>query len=724
MRNLNLSRVVLSGLGLGSLAGLIESGFILQGLGVPGDFSNLAIIEIALWGMTGVIAAVFSYLFSRTPELEFDILNARIIMRTLLLLLFIELGAQINFQFLPGLLHWKSITFNIVLISVMVSGWRVSARFSSSNYLRWLLSIAPIIWCLVIAISLVTATIITINSGSHRQAVISVFHGRQIDEPNNGTPPRVAVLGIDSATWSILEPQIERGSLPNLAGLMRNGTWGTLTSYEYSASPVVWTSIFTGKPPEKHGITDFPVAIASNRKVKALWQIAEEHGFSSAVINVPGTYPVLDDCDVMLAGFPLPTASYTNRGWFLTTGSGAINRIVPSINLGLKPENLSPGETWTTEITLKDLPPSFPSGKSAHALLLQRLISVQFSRNAQMRLVAVDYGTLNLCIASDDKGRIEVSLSSREPLCSLREGEWSDWLEIKIRDSLYSAKIHFIKTDDSEISLYITPFYPFPGPLSVKPAKWINSNLAAPYIAEGVGWQIFLEDRLLDTLPQHLTDVGRCRKSIGLKILEQMDHDLFIYIITMTDRIQHPMLKFMMPEAYRKLANELKGDFSRFQPTSEEIAEHGGVINRTYEVADKWLGEFLERLDPETMVFVISDHGATPGIHYISPTAGIHDPAGIYIIARAGEKSGNTAIADNHGPVLALEDITPIVLHTLGLPVAGDMGKTFPEFLLEETGRQPEIVQSYESVAQGVNETPEKVDAAIQEQLRSLGYLQ
>ncbi len=724
MHNLNMLRTALAGLGLGSLCGLIEAGFIWFGLEYSGDFSNLALVEIMVWGMIGVFAGVLSYLLSGKPEKESNEINLRLSLRILFLILFVEAGAQINFQYLPGLFHWKSIIFNTVLVLILALSWKASARVSSLKALKLISPSTPVVfWWLVVASVFILAVAATLLSGFDRQVEIRLFQRKQTEEKSIGNSPRAAVIGIDSATWDILTPLIEKGVLPNLTGLMRKGTWGTLTSYDYSASPVVWTSIFTGKSPELHGITDFPVAIASNRKVKSLWQIAEEHGLSSAVINVPGTYPVLGDCDVMLSGFPLPTASYTNRGWLLTTGTAATNRIVPTVSIGLNPAELKPGERWSTKATLKDLPPSFPSGKTAPALLLQRLASVQLSRFVQSKLVGVDFGLLNISITRIDN-RFEVTLSSDEHLCTLRSGEWSDWLEIKIYDSYFSAKVNYLETDDSEISLYITPFYPYPAPASAKPSAWINSNLIEPYIAEGVGWQIFLEERLLGALPQHLTDVGRCRKSTALNILDQMDHELFVYIITMTDRIQHPMLKFMMPEAYRKLGEELEGDFARFQPTSGQVSKYRDVINQTYEVADHWLGEVLGRLDPETMVFIISDHGAKPGVHLISPTAGIHHPAGIYVMARAGYKETNVSIEDTRGPDLVLEDITPAVLHTLGLPVARDMGKTMPEFLLEEIDRIPEALASYESFDWNDGSAPEKVDGSIEEQLRSLGYLQ
>jgi hypothetical protein len=81
---------------------------------------------------------------------------------------------------------------------------------------------------------------------------------------------KVLLLGLDSANWSTLSPLIERGKLPNLEKVVREGASGNLTSlvgmWEAFAgdaitygihSPAIWTTIVTGKEPSQHGIKDF-----------------------------------------------------------------------------------------------------------------------------------------------------------------------------------------------------------------------------------------------------------------------------------------------------------------------------------------------------------------------------------------------------------------------------------------------------------------------------------
>ena len=67
----------------------------------------------------------------------------------------------------------------------------------------------------------------------------------------------VFVLGLDGATWEILDPLIQDGLLPNLARLREQGSWGSLHSVFPPLSPVAWAGAMTGKNSGKHGIFEF-----------------------------------------------------------------------------------------------------------------------------------------------------------------------------------------------------------------------------------------------------------------------------------------------------------------------------------------------------------------------------------------------------------------------------------------------------------------------------------
>jgi len=99
---------------------------------------------------------------------------------------------------------------------------------------------------------------------------------------------KLLLIGWDAADWKIINPLIEAGEMPALEGLINEGVMGNLATLEPSFSPMLWTSIATGKRAYKHGILGFtepdstgqsvrPVSCVS-RKVKAIWNILMQEG--------------------------------------------------------------------------------------------------------------------------------------------------------------------------------------------------------------------------------------------------------------------------------------------------------------------------------------------------------------------------------------------------------------------------------------------------------------
>ena len=110
----------------------------------------------------------------------------------------------------------------------------------------------------------------------------------------------LVVIGIDGATWDVIDPMIANGELPNLASLKARGAWGPLITVGPQVSPVVWTSFSTGQFGRIHGILDFvypyepgpkrPVQ-STERRVPALWNLVSEAGGKVSVVGYFVTYP-------------------------------------------------------------------------------------------------------------------------------------------------------------------------------------------------------------------------------------------------------------------------------------------------------------------------------------------------------------------------------------------------------------------------------------------------
>lgn len=100
---------------------------------------------------------------------------------------------------------------------------------------------------------------------------------------------RILLVGWDAADWEIIRPLMAAGQMPHLARLINAGASGELASLQPMLSPMLWTSIATGKRPHKHGIHGFTEprpdgkgirAIAStSRTTKAIWNILTQRGW-------------------------------------------------------------------------------------------------------------------------------------------------------------------------------------------------------------------------------------------------------------------------------------------------------------------------------------------------------------------------------------------------------------------------------------------------------------
>lgn len=117
--------------------------------------------------------------------------------------------------------------------------------------------------------------------------------------PASPEPPaskrKVLLVGWDSADWKVINPLLDAGKLPHLEQLIDGGIIGNLATLYPILSPMLWTSIATGKRPMKHGIHGFaepdphtggvrPITNLS-RKTKAVWNILSQHGKKCIVVG-------------------------------------------------------------------------------------------------------------------------------------------------------------------------------------------------------------------------------------------------------------------------------------------------------------------------------------------------------------------------------------------------------------------------------------------------------
>src|SRR5262249_31795496 len=120
-----------------------------------------------------------------------------------------------------------------------------------------------------------------------------------LDGIQPGSAPRkrrLMIIGLDAATFDVIDPMMEAGQLPNLKRLFDAGSCGPLRSTTPPITSQAWATAFTGVNAGKHGLWEFAERISSYRlrlvngsfrRAPAVWDYLSASGRTVGVINVP-----------------------------------------------------------------------------------------------------------------------------------------------------------------------------------------------------------------------------------------------------------------------------------------------------------------------------------------------------------------------------------------------------------------------------------------------------
>ena len=142
---------------------------------------------------------------------------------------------------------------------------------------------------------------------------------------------KLLLIGWDAADWKIINPLLEQGLLPNLERMINEGVMGNLATLEPAYSPMLWTSIATGKRPYQHGVLGFtevtpdgksvqPV-LSSSRKVRAIWDILSEKGYKTHVVGWWPSHPAEAMNGVSISNFYQKDVGAIDEPWPMPEGS-------------------------------------------------------------------------------------------------------------------------------------------------------------------------------------------------------------------------------------------------------------------------------------------------------------------------------------------------------------------------------------------------------------------
>ncbi|MCG8606203.1 alkaline phosphatase family protein, partial [bacterium] len=154
-----------------------------------------------------------------------------------------------NWAFLPNVLFFLS-CFVGMFITVVAAFRFFPQRFMRTYKVRSaLLFLTGLYLCGIIFFSWLHGD---------RSVAMAATSPERFEEMIEGIDDRkIFLIGIDGASWQVLQPLVQAGKVPNFARLMREGVYGNLKTRKPTKSPVIWSTIGSGKSEHKHDIRDF-----------------------------------------------------------------------------------------------------------------------------------------------------------------------------------------------------------------------------------------------------------------------------------------------------------------------------------------------------------------------------------------------------------------------------------------------------------------------------------
>jgi len=563
---------------------------------------------------------------------------------------------------------------------------------------------------------------------------------------------KVFVLGLDGATWDVLEPLLQDGLLPNLSRLREQGVSGNLRSVFPPLSPVAWTGVMTGKNSGKHGIFEFvehghdPLRgrVNSSRVIQAelLWEIAAQHGKTTVAGGVPMSYP------------PRPATRFPGflLGDFLSPAAAADFASDPALFAELE-KAVGPYRPWSTAIhdggnegaVLLDL----------HAFLDQHLKAIQFLMKRcnwdlfLFDLMATDRLQHELWHVWDlthraARGRERELEALRPTLIAFWQrldqgiGEIEadlprDTAFLLMSDHGFGPIEHYVNFN---VWLLEQGYIALENSFYVKQKHWFYRRGATPEWIYGVMSRLGMGSHRLSRFRGNQNSfVDRLAESVFLsrrhidwsRTRAYAQGNFGQIFLNLEGRQPNGCVA---AEDARPLLEDLKAALEtiRHPETGEPLVKH------VYERDELYQGPHAA-LAPDLTVVLTDWRYRTIGLHdfttnrVISPAfgpTGDHRLEGILIASGSAFRPG----AEPRDAVLL--DIAPTVLHLLGIPVPDDMdGRVLTEVLEPASpvaSRLPVLTPAF-ATANGTPALPtdslytEEEDAAIKQRLADLGYL-
>ncbi len=427
------------------------------------------------------------------------------------------------------------------------------------------------------------------------------------------TPKKVCVIGLDAAAPTRLLKLVEEGSIPNIAKLVRTGVMAENGLVPYpTITPPNWTTLATGAWPGTHGITDYHVWKPGNEidmsgthqgfsrndcLVENIWEAAEKVGKKSIVLNWPSSWPSRLKQGIVVGGNSNIINDWRTPEMQSTEGKFSLcnDQIISTIQYrrgGVKVA-LEEASDW------ENVPPT----KN------QADLEAEFAMTFPGSIYQIEPVTWYLLIQdSQGKGYDRVTLSPtknlKDAFFTLGVGEWKQRIAVtaktktgETKHGTFSAKVVELSEDAGLFRLYITGAGETTGwSMPEHIAAELNANTHGDCSLRGGGLRAFRQQWIdLDTYTetQNLQNVFLGESAEYL--LKNKEWDLFFMHFHATDWIYHAYISFMDP-------------LHTPDPVINKMAED--AERKVYQSLDEMIGRIVAAAGKDTLVMLVSDHGA------------------------------------------------------------------------------------------------------------------
>jgi predicted AlkP superfamily phosphohydrolase/phosphomutase len=447
------------------------------------------------------------------------------------------------------------------------------------------------------------------------------------------------ILGFDGAMPEHFNRFLHEGHMPNIARLIKKGTYSRALPAPPVDSPTNWVTIATGAWPGTHGITSFTihlpgdpldvgrstVGLDSTKLCKAefLWDAAEKAGKKCLVMNYLCSWPPTFK-NGMLVGGPSPSgcAPKWNKGVpvnFITESpSSKETQDIFEFQISLKKaegwENLPKSFSQPLE---SKIPSNFTSSKLASDVWQSEWEQLHYGKTEEEKSDPIWDPTYHLLIIDSKNEGYDKVYVCREKniatsIANLRVKEWSDWTYDKVVSGSQRFEVGFkfrlneLSPKGDKIEIFRTIPY--------KTYGWTYPPNLAQEIVENVGiyaggFETYMgyrhpirveKPKLLDIYFECTSHQLNYFVNVARYLKKQYSWDGLFSLLHLQDEIGHQI-------GFDGINPSAPG----YDPRIEKA--HWGIIRKMYEHMDEQVGKMVKECWSEDMLtIVISDHAAVP----------------------------------------------------------------------------------------------------------------